>query len=99
MMGYLHNLMSKVTFLQLRVILRVRNLPLPYWDTLKRARERIQEDYGMKTQVSTSVWDNKCFTLNLRRILANVSKFSTNIGALVVDLEALLDSRNCQIPM
>ncbi|KNZ57067.1 hypothetical protein VP01_2251g4 [Puccinia sorghi] len=40
---------------------------------LKRARECIQENYGMKTQFSTSVWENKCFTLSLKIILENVT--------------------------
>ncbi|OAV88510.1 hypothetical protein PTTG_09689, partial [Puccinia triticina 1-1 BBBD Race 1] len=70
-MGYLHNLISRVTYLQLRIVLKMKKLVLPYWDAVRKSRERIRTLLNFVNQESISVWDNKIFTISVKGILAN----------------------------
>ena len=73
MLGYLHNFMSRTTYLQMRVIMDWSNIHLPHWDTVQRTRERIKNLVDFKIYESISVWGNKLFNISLKTILANVS--------------------------
>ncbi|OAV91777.1 hypothetical protein PTTG_03743 [Puccinia triticina 1-1 BBBD Race 1] len=70
-MGYLHNLISRVTYLQLRIVLKMKKLVLPYWDVVLKARERTRALLNFVNQESISVWDNKIFTISVKGILTN----------------------------
>jgi hypothetical protein len=76
MCGYLRNMLSRVTYLLLRLVLTLTNLFLPHWDTVRRTRERIRRMLDLTTIESLSVWDNKLFTISLKGILSNVCIFS-----------------------
>ncbi|OAV87931.1 hypothetical protein PTTG_29229 [Puccinia triticina 1-1 BBBD Race 1] len=70
-MGYLHTLMSRVTYLQLRIILKMKKLALPYWDAVRNSRERIRKLLNFVNKESISVWDNKIFHISVKGILSN----------------------------
>ncbi|OAV86545.1 hypothetical protein PTTG_29842 [Puccinia triticina 1-1 BBBD Race 1] len=70
-MGYLHTLMSRVTYLQLRIILKMKKLALPYWDAVRNSRERIRKLLNFVNKESISVWDNKIFHISVKGILTN----------------------------
>jgi ABC-type proline/glycine betaine transport system permease subunit len=72
MTGYLRNMLSRVTYLLLRLILAMKFLILPHWDSVRRTKQRIRTMLNLTTKESLSVWNNKLFTLSLKRILANV---------------------------
>ncbi|EHS63462.1 uncharacterized protein PGTG_21593 [Puccinia graminis f. sp. tritici CRL 75-36-700-3] len=71
MTGYLRNMLSRVTYLLLRLILAMKNLILPHWDSVRRTKQRIRTMLNLTTKESLSVWNNKLFTLSLKGILAN----------------------------
>ncbi|EFP93090.2 uncharacterized protein PGTG_19370 [Puccinia graminis f. sp. tritici CRL 75-36-700-3] len=71
MSGYLRKMLSRVTYLLLRLILAMKNLILPHWDSVRRTKERIRRMLGLTTIETLSVWDNKLFTISLKVILAN----------------------------
>jgi ABC-type proline/glycine betaine transport system permease subunit len=82
MCGYLRNMLSRVTYLLLRLILAMKILILPHWDSVRRSRERIRRMLDLTTIETLSVWDNKLFTISLKGILANVC--DCNISSIPV---------------
>ncbi|POW09243.1 hypothetical protein PSTT_06948 [Puccinia striiformis] len=73
MMGYLHNILSRTSYLQIRHVLGVRKLKveLPYWDAVRRSKARIRKLLNFELKETISVWNNKCYTISLKGILAN----------------------------
>jgi hypothetical protein len=79
MTGYLHTMLSRFTFLLVRLILAMKNLILPHWDSVRRTRARIWTMLNLNTRETLSVWDDK-FTISLKGILANVCNLTSPIA-------------------
>ncbi|KAI9619107.1 hypothetical protein KEM48_006386 [Puccinia striiformis f. sp. tritici PST-130] len=63
--------MSRNLYNHLRVILTLRHVNLPHWDTLRRMRSRMRSMLKMDPSENQSVLLNKTFALNLQSIVGN----------------------------
>ncbi|KAI9624511.1 hypothetical protein KEM48_008837 [Puccinia striiformis f. sp. tritici PST-130] len=70
-LGQLHSIMSRNLYNHLRVILTLRHVNLPHWDTLRRMRSRMRSMLKMEPSENQSVLLNKTFTLNVQSIVGN----------------------------
>ncbi|POW08122.1 hypothetical protein PSTT_07747 [Puccinia striiformis] len=70
-LGQLHSIMSRNLYNHLQVILTLRHVNLPHWDTLRRMRSRMRSMLKMEPSENQSVLLNKTFTLNVQSIVGN----------------------------
>jgi hypothetical protein len=92
MVGYMHHIMSREVYGQLRLILTLAALRLPHWSTLKLAREKIRELLKLELQQKETVFQKQCYSLSLGKTLGHVSSVAGLCS--LMELNFLLDSFN-----
>ncbi|POW09016.1 hypothetical protein PSTT_07077, partial [Puccinia striiformis] len=70
-LGQLHTIMSRNMYNHLQIILTMRQVNLPHWDTLRRMRSRMRLMLKMEPSENQSVLLNKIFALNVQSIVGN----------------------------
>ncbi|KAA1112434.1 hypothetical protein PGTUg99_005834 [Puccinia graminis f. sp. tritici] len=71
MLGHLHYLLPRNMYHLMRLILNLCFLNLPHWATIRRRRQKIREMLDIKLLENVSVLNNKCFSLDLKDIIAH----------------------------
>ncbi|POW11185.1 hypothetical protein PSTT_05423 [Puccinia striiformis] len=71
LMGYLHNIVSRSSYIYTRQVLSTRALHIPYWDSVQRTRARLRKLLNFDLMESISVFNNKCYAISLKGIIAN----------------------------
>ncbi|PLW28656.1 hypothetical protein PCASD_18574 [Puccinia coronata f. sp. avenae] len=71
MLGYLHHIMSREVYAQLRLILNLTGLQLPHWTTLRKSRENIRQMLQLELRHQVSVWGRQCYSLSAAQIVAH----------------------------
>ncbi|KAI9624273.1 hypothetical protein KEM48_009014 [Puccinia striiformis f. sp. tritici PST-130] len=70
-LGQLHSIMPPDLYNHLQVILTLRHVNLPHWDTLRRMRSRMRSMLKIEPSENQLVLLNKTFTLNVQSIVGN----------------------------
>ncbi|WAR55584.1 hypothetical protein PtB15_6B326 [Puccinia triticina] len=69
MMGYMHHIMSRNIYAQLRLIISLTGCKLPHWKTLVKARVDIRKMLNLKLHQQTSILNNECYSVSLSALL------------------------------
>lgn len=72
-LGQLHTIMSRKMYTHLCSILKLLDVNLPHWDTVRRMREGLRSMLKMEPKEAQSVLCNKTFSISIQSIVANVS--------------------------
>ena len=70
--GHMHNIIARTQFEKVRALVDIFDLDFPHWTTLFRTKARVREILNMDLRESLSVFDNKCYSLSLGRLLSLV---------------------------
>ncbi|EHS64486.1 uncharacterized protein PGTG_20949 [Puccinia graminis f. sp. tritici CRL 75-36-700-3] len=70
MMGHTHSMMSRKMYSKIRGILRLCDLRVPEWGTVRDSRARIRDITRSTVNTSTSVFDTPCFSLSAKALIS-----------------------------
>ncbi|OAV97306.1 hypothetical protein PTTG_26120 [Puccinia triticina 1-1 BBBD Race 1] len=68
--GHSHSMVSRTLYDKIKGILRLCNIKLPDWGTVRLSRARIRDLLGSKLQSLVSVFDVPCYSLSSKKILS-----------------------------
>ncbi|KAA1125883.1 hypothetical protein PGTUg99_014867 [Puccinia graminis f. sp. tritici] len=68
--GYMHHIMSREVYDQIRLILTLVAVRLPHWTTLQHSRESIRSMLNLKLRQKQTVWKQQCYALSVGQILS-----------------------------
>ncbi|EGG11187.1 uncharacterized protein MELLADRAFT_92350 [Melampsora larici-populina 98AG31] len=73
MIGSTRNLLSRTQYQHIRSILRVLDINLPEWGTLRALVKQMKKNLGLNIQERTSPCGNPLFGLDIKNVIVNVS--------------------------
>ena len=67
-----HSMLSQSLYTKIRGVLTLCNVNLPTWATIQASRARIRVLLRTRIEANLSVFDNPCYTLSARALIAQV---------------------------
>lgn len=77
--GTTRSLLSRQQYEKVRNVMRLCEVDLPEWGSMRDMRERLKKRLGINVIESKSPLDNPCYGLSVREVLGQVSSVWFNI--------------------
>lgn len=83
--GTTRSLLSRQQYEKVRSIMKICNVSLPEWGTLRDVRDRLKKRFGINVSEAKSPLGNLCYGLKVKEVLEQVEYPSDFFKSTIVD--------------